>query len=194
MPERRGRAVTRRGDGADRHRPDVAGAPGCRPAGSSSCRVGAPPSCGKRAGPPGAPTVVLLHGWTSTPTSTGSPATGRSPSATASSRSTTGATAAGSAPGAVSRCRDCADDAVALLDVLGDRAGGDRRLLDGRPDRPARVAPPPGPGGRARAVRHGTRLLGRSGRRRHVVPGLWNVGLRRVDVPRTSAAGSWLAW
>ena len=35
------------------------------------------------------------------------------------SRSTTAATAAGSAPGARFRLADCADDAAALLDVLG---------------------------------------------------------------------------
>ena len=63
MPERRRRADTRRGMAPDRHGPDVAGAPPLPPG-----RIVELPGRGttfvrEADGPAGAPTVVLLHGW-----------------------------------------------------------------------------------------------------------------------------------
>ena len=116
--------------------------------------AGAAPFVREIAGPPGAPTVLLLHGWTATadlnfytcyePLASGLPRPRarpprprpRHPHAEARSGSRT-------APTTSSRC--CA---------VGHRSAGHRRrLLDGRSRRPAGVAAPPATRARARALR-----------------------------------------
>ena len=100
-------------------------------------------------GPPGAPTVVLLHGWIASGglnwfTAFG-PLSQRYRVIAPDMR--------GHGRGIRSRRRfrlaDCADDVAALLDHLGAEPGDRRRLLDGRPDRAAPVAPAPGSRSRA---------------------------------------------
>ena len=72
---------------------------------------------------PGAPTVLLLHGLGVTADANWFPAYPPLAERSAWWPSTTGATAGGSAPERPVRLADCADDAVAALDVLGiDRA------------------------------------------------------------------------
>ena len=79
------------------------------------------------------------------------------------------------------RLEDCADDAVALCDVLGIERFIPVGYSMGGPDRPAGLAPPPGPRGRPRALRHRGRV------RRHTRRA---AGLRRHGCAGTRLLGS----
>ena len=115
-------------------------------------------------GPPGAPTLVLLHGWTATADLnwfTSFEALGRRFRVIALDHRGHGRGIASSAP---FRLRDCADDVVALADELGIEQIIPVGYSMGGPDRPAGLAPAPRAGRRAGAVRHGQGLLQHQGR------------------------------
>ena len=110
------------------------------------------------AGPAGAPTLVLLHGWTASSALNWFPAyesLGSRFRVIAIDHRGHGFGIRSSAP---FRLADCADDVAVLADVLGiDRliAVG---LFDGRADRPAVVAPTSRVGRRAGVVRDQSQL------------------------------------
>ena len=124
------------------------------------------------AGPEGAPTLLLLHGWTATADlnwfACFEPLAEHFRVVALDHRGH-GRGLRGDDP---FRLEDCADDAAALARRPRDRPGRARRLLDGWADRPAAVAAPPAPRRRPRAVRdelplrrHDPRAA--AGRRRH---------------------------
>ena len=103
-------------------------------------------------GPPGAPTVVLLHGWTATADLnffTSYFPLGERFRVLAFDHRGHGH---GIRSRRVFRLEDCADDVAAMADLRRHRPVIARRLLDGRRRRPAPVAAPPRTGARARAV------------------------------------------
>ena len=119
------------------------------------------------AGPPGRRRVVLLHGLAPPPTSTGPAAMPRSANTSGWSPSTTAATAGASAPaalpaGGLRRRRRRGRRRRSGFDVRR------RRLLDGRPDRPAASGTATRPGRRPRPVRHEPQLPRPSPRALHV--------------------------
>ena len=105
-------------------------------------------------GPPGAPVVLLLHGWTANADLnffTCYRSLGEHFRVVAIDHRGHGR---GIRSRKAFRLEDCADDAAALCDAARHRAGDRRRLLDGRHDRPAAVEAPSEPRARPGAVRH----------------------------------------
>ena len=105
-------------------------------------------------GPPGAPTVLLLHGWIASGGLNWFNAFGP-----LSERfSVVAPDLRGHGRGLRTRRRfrlaDCADDVAATLERDRHRSGDRRRLLDGRAGGAAPVAPSPRAGERAGPVRH----------------------------------------
>ena len=131
----------------------TAGGRGCPRAVTCGCPGGAGRSCASCPGRPGAPVVVLLHGWTATADlnwfACFRPLAEHYRVIALDHR--------GHGRGLRSaepfRLEQCADDVAALARRAGHRTDRARRLLDGRTDRPAGLAAPPRPRRRARAVR-----------------------------------------
>ncbi len=96
-----------------------------------------------------APVVLLLHGWTATADLNWYPAYDPLAADFRVLALDHRGHGRGIRSGRRFRLADCADDAVALADVLGVGPLHPGRVLDGWPGRPAALAPPPDPGRRA---------------------------------------------
>ena len=132
------------GDGGrDEDGDDGDGDRGCPRAGTSGCPGGAGRSCASSPGRPGAPVLMLLHGWTATADlnwfACFRPLAEHFRVIAIDHR--------GHGRGLRSaepfRLEQCADDVAALARRARHRTVRARRLLDGRSDRPADLAAPP---------------------------------------------------
>ncbi len=113
------------------------------------------------AGPPEAPVLLLLHGWTASADlqwCTAYPALTERYSVIAVDHRGHGRGIRSEEPFSL---EDCADDAAAVVDGPRPRPAGDRRgVLDGRADHDASLAETPRPRRRHRARGDGTRMAG----------------------------------
>ena len=114
----------------------------CRPGGSSSSTSGARCSSATSAARPGRRPSCCCTAGRPPPTSTGSAATRRSASTTASIAFDHRGHGTGIRSKKTFRLEDCADDVVDVARRARHRPVHRRRLLDGRADRPAPLAPP----------------------------------------------------